>query len=439
MQIGFYEALSQSGTYELLFPDRSSGLVIAWLYQKMEDGHFPDRSFREKDIHDAFKRLFPSERYPKEFRTDSISRLSEYFLRYDNKSRLYTFKGYALEFCERAYDIIKRNWELTDIEKLCHNLREKLEGCQKDDDLNYWLDTDFPAYKGDLTGQLDFLERQILQVVSELRLQISARETAMQQVLERVIDQLEDLKRQSRELSKAFSELNIMRTLLNEFLNKTDDSALALKILEVIRTINDLYRDLSVVDSRIDRVQPRVKQLFFLFTKPLIASKIEFFLQHLLQNSHLKRDNTGKRKLSLPEEMPSFVLHEEIANFTIVEKRNPFPQKPAPMPIAVEDPKLREAAFAPLLARIYDQKVVSELFMDFKQLADQQRVTHFAPFFFRVLNAKEYGFKIAVWLAYKVLLHFSKLPNYSVQIDQVPIANPTNPQITICQMTIYKN
>jgi hypothetical protein len=439
MQISLLETLRQADTYSLLFPDRESGLVITWLYDKIKQGIFPEGIFRETDIHNAFRELFPGERYPVEYRTNRISQLTEYFLRYDSQRRIYTLKGYAIEFCERAHAVLQKNLALTDVEKLCQSLRENLEACPDDTTLKDWLNIRFPNDKSQLTAQLDYLERQIVQVVNDLRQQIVRRDIAMQQVLEQVIEQLNLLKRQSRELSKAFTEVERMQVLLNEHINRTTDNQFRTSIFDALQIFDNLQRDLGVIDSRIDHVHPRVRQLFHLFTKQLFASKIEFFLHHLLQNSRRVSDNSGRSILALPADVPQFLLHNEVQDFTIVEQRNPFPAKPIPLLVVPEDPERRRLAFAPLQARLDQQQIVMDWFKEFEQLTSEQFVTPFAPFFFRVLQSEANGFTIAVRVAHQVLRHFSRLTDYRLQIDSTPYQNSQNLQITICQMTIYKN
>lgn len=49
----FLAEIAKENTYRLLFPDAKAGMAIIWLYEKLENGAFPDKFFKESDIHDA--------------------------------------------------------------------------------------------------------------------------------------------------------------------------------------------------------------------------------------------------------------------------------------------------------------------------------------------------------------------------------------------------
>ncbi|MEH3112608.1 hypothetical protein [Pedobacter terrae] len=49
----FLKEISKGSTYSLLFPDPRAGIDVIWLYERIENGSFADKTFTENDVHQA--------------------------------------------------------------------------------------------------------------------------------------------------------------------------------------------------------------------------------------------------------------------------------------------------------------------------------------------------------------------------------------------------
>ena len=155
----FVKTLNEDRTYGLLFPEREVGLAIVLIYEKIEEGFFENGKFSEKDLHEAFEKIYiTKERYPKEVYSGHIMNLQEYFLDYDQQVQKYYFKDYAYKFCKHAKETLKGAFNPTRIQKICNRLTSSLKDT---DDLKFWLEDEFKKYEPDLREQIDFLDRQI--------------------------------------------------------------------------------------------------------------------------------------------------------------------------------------------------------------------------------------------------------------------------------------
>ena len=92
-----------------------------------------------------------------------------YFLRYDTEEQLYTLKDYAELFCRHAEETLLANFNPTQIEIICNNLRHKLELCGDEKQVDDWITTFFYAFKPIIKNQVDRLGRQIDHSVQEIR------------------------------------------------------------------------------------------------------------------------------------------------------------------------------------------------------------------------------------------------------------------------------
>lgn len=163
----FVKTLNEDKTYKLLFPEREVGVAIVLIFEKIKSGIFDDGKFKEKDLHEAFEKIYQTnERYPKEVYSGHIMNLQEYFLDYDQQTQKYYFKDYAYKFCKHAKETLKGALSPTRIQKICSHLTISLKNSE---DLKFWLEEEFKKYEPDLREQIDFLDRQISLSIEDLK------------------------------------------------------------------------------------------------------------------------------------------------------------------------------------------------------------------------------------------------------------------------------
>lgn len=329
----FLSEIRKENTYGLLYPEQKIGLAIILLYDKIVRKVFVNNAFKEKDIHEALDAVNPKinkddSRSPREHYNSVISDLQEYFLRYDDEKQLYTFKEYAYEFCRKSHDILRANFDPTRIEKICFDLRNKLEQFDIAKILD-WFTIHFDTFKPDLKQQIDFLDRQIDYSVAELRLKTSLSDTGIIDLLKQIDSRLDEIRRQNKELRAAFREIDVIKVRLETIGMSDTDREVGDKIYDALSFFKEMKYLLGLIDHRLDRIQPKIKQLFSTLNKPLFNTKIEKFLRLLLDRSYIETIGI-KKQIVLPHDIPAFSFKSKnIPSFTIFErKRDLFPPHP---------------------------------------------------------------------------------------------------------------
>lgn len=320
----FVKEIKEPGVYQLLFPKKEVGLAVMLLFEKIKDKILPDGKFTEKDLHEAFTQISqPNERYPKEVYSAHIAKLQEYFLDYNQETQKYYFKDYAYRFYAYAKETLEGNFSPTQIEKICIHLTASLRQKETLDELKFWLKSEFKKYEPDLREQVDFLDRQIIESVNKLKGQTSNTDLKFVDILQDVEANLDKAQEQSRELAAAYSETKVIRSIL-ESRQDTDSEADDL-IADVHFFIKYLNERLDSIDRKLDRIQPKIRQLFAILNRPQFNSKVERFLHFLLEKSTVN----GKKEVILPDAVNNPIIYCATPNFTIIEReRELFPPKP---------------------------------------------------------------------------------------------------------------
>lgn len=328
----FIKILDEEKTYRLLFPEREVGLAISIIFEKIENKEFEDEKFTENDLHDAFEFVSNTkERYRKEFYSGQIMELQEYFLDYDQESQKYYFKDYAYKFCKHAKETLKGAFNPTKIQKICSHLSSSLKDTQ---DLGFWLEGLFKKYEPELREQIDFLDRQILSSIEELKKDTSFAEFGFINVLIATEERLNQSQAHVQELRAAYAETRNIRLLLDQ--KDISESGVNVLILEVhafIRYINDR---LNSIDRKLDRIQPKIRKLFATLNKPLFSSKVEKFILYVLDNSTIVN-----KEIIFPGNLQCPHLHIATPDFTIIKRdKELFPAKPKERKIYVQNQRI---------------------------------------------------------------------------------------------------
>ncbi|MEP1033635.1 hypothetical protein [Ekhidna sp.] len=405
----FFSEINKDDNYQLLYPQREIGLAIVWLYQRSLEGAFPDMTFKESDIHDALDTVHPrsgtkSHRKPTEHYNQTIASLQEYFLRYDEEKQVYRFKEYANEFCKHAFNTLKSNFDPTQIERICKNLTKELTEAKTQLQVKDWIAISFENFKPNLRQQIDFIERQIDHSVLELRQNISDNEnTKIVQILKEIDTRFDDIRSQNKELRGAFREFDTIKRNLDQQSMSIDDKEIGDSIHSAHLFLQEMKKLLSIVDSRLDRIQPKVKQLFSNLNKPLFNTKVEKFLRFLLDRSTLKVAK-NKKILLLPPDIPEIGSLRQLTKFSIVErKKDLFPARARKKLRYTENEESKLKAYSSSQNQFIKQDKIdiwlNRIDLDLKKEA---RV-HFSEYFFDILKMNNNDLNLAIELAYRVI------------------------------------
>lgn len=439
----FFKELNKENHYNLLFPKREVGLAIAWLYQQILDGAFRDGTFKESDIHEALDKMHPGAKEPDHRKQTNhfnivVSDLQHYFIRYDEDRQAYFFKEYGREFCQHALDTLYGNFEPTRIEKICTELKKNLEACDTESVLKDWLDIKFNTFKPQLRHQIDYLERQIDQSVHEIRQsQIKKDDTSILETLKEISERFDLIRKQNKELNAAFRELDRIKQLLEQKAIRIDDKELGDKVFSVQQFIQEMKKLLSMVDQRLDRIQPKIKQLFANLNKPLFNTRIEKFLAYLLEYSTVETVHS-KKVLQLPDPVPEWIFYRQKPKFTIVErKKDLFPSTAKRKHTYPENKENKKKVYQRSRERFQQQNKVDIWLNQIKKDLQQTPEISFTPYFFKALNENDQNLELAIDLAYRVLQEHS-LYGWQLYFDEEMTEDQGNRPLQIRKMLIQK-
>ncbi|MHC6199870.1 hypothetical protein [Elizabethkingia miricola] len=427
----FIKTLNEDKTYKLLFPEREVGLAIVLIFEKIENKTFGDAKFTEKDLHDAFEQIYiTKERYPKEVYSEQIMNLQEYFLDYDQQTQKYYFKDYAYKFCKHAKETLQGAFNPTRIQKICIHLTNTL---RNSDDLRFWLKEEFKKYEPDLREQIDFLDRQISLSIEDLKKEISFINQSFIDVLVATEERLTKSQSHVNELRSAYSETKTMRALLEEKDNSDNEiNELISDVHSFIKYINDR---LSSIDRKLDRIQPKIRQLFSTLNKPAFNSKIEKFILLLLKKSDL--DN--KKNIVFPQNIPCPVIHIPTPNFTIINRdRELFPPKPKERKQYKQNEKIIRENKEKILAKIneidtirkWENFILSEIAL--------RGLLNLSEVFFRILK-EENSSQIAVTVLFNLIKYtYSNPEKLQLIIEKSLETNDEFKNVSLWKMSITK-
>ena len=431
--------IGKSGNYLLLYPPPQAGLAILTLYQKVKAGSFLNSRFKESDIYSAFeasKMLIGEEEYdrlPQTKFNNMISDLQVYFLRYDADEQVYSLKDYASAFCRQAEETLYANFNPTKIELICNDLRSKLEACKTDDDITTWIDTYFDSLKPVLKVQIDQLERQVDQSVKDIRATTQLENASILETLKEIDHKLDTTRAHNEELRSAFREMKSINRLLDSHCHQIDDRVLFEKITDVKKFFPELKYTLNLIDKRLDRIQPKLRQFFSMLNKPTFSVRAEKFLKFLLAHSTAE----ANRPVELPAGIPVYCFSGNKANFTIFERKSLMPSTSKPRLNYESDFAEREQGTA--LPRkqlgILDE---TQLYLDLILAEAAMTPVFFSNWFFKIVSSKNGDIEAATHVTYALIRHAQRNRHVKVDTGTVKKYHPDYPSLSIWEMTIQQ-
>ena len=436
----FLNEVGKEGNYLLLYPPPQAGLAILSLYQKVKTGVFLNGRFKEADIYSAFeayKILIGEEEYerlPHIKFNNMISDLQVYFLRYDSEDQLYTFKDYGESFCRHAEEILMANFNPTQIEIICNNLRDGLANCKSNEELISWIDTYFNNFKPVMKLQVDQLERQVDQSVQEIRATTQIGNKSIIDVLKDIDLKLDLIRDQNTELRSAFREMKSINLLLDVYLNGIEDRMLFEKISMVKQFFPEVKYTLRLIDKRLDRIQPKLRQFFGMLNKPTFSVRIEKFLKYLFKHSTAEN---GK-PIQLPAGIPIHGLWRETIDFPIVERKEDlFPAISKPRQVYVTDVEDQEKGTAS--AKQYLKNLdETQRYLDLILKEVSVSPVLFSTWFFKIVEDKHGQIELATNVAYALIRHVERSNYLDITTANIKSHHSEYPNLSLWEMTIQQ-
>ena len=286
-----FEQLKIEKIYECLFPEKKKGLAVIWLYERVKNGEFEHGIFKEKDIHRAFEAVSLIEREPIRLQwvtyTAYILELQEFYLIYNGENQTYMFTDFGFQICDKIHRLISQHFNPTFIEITCEELYEKLEIAVTEEQIKNWLTVDLFKSRTLLLEQVDYLNQQIDRSVTALSEKAKRRKETLLVALQEIEKQIDTIRQQNRELRAAFRETDRMNDILISHPVRDGSEEVDDLISEAVSYFEGIHLRLAMVDSRIDKIQPKIKQFFASLNRDIFNTKVEKFLYFLLEKSQI--------------------------------------------------------------------------------------------------------------------------------------------------------
>lgn len=424
----FTDEISRGETYRQLYPDEREGIVIAHLYDRLKAGYYENDSFDGEEI-DRFFEATMSKReidvnYVKTLNKQRILRLQKFFLKYDEETQLYSFQEYGLNFCEIAKITLEGVFNPTRIKIICTELKKKLhDAIGNSEEIKKWFSLNFEHFHPTLKQQIDFLDRQIDKAVEKLRNDTLSQEFAPLKLLQTVSDDLVDIQEKNEELRSAFTETYDINSILNTI--DTDDVNLLNNIETTSHFFDGVQSRLRNTDRRLDRIQPKIKQLFATLSTPEYSAKTDRFIRFLLNYSELQKCGNNKEIL-FPKEVSAIDINFKRPKHIFFDRdKNIFPTQPKPRKEYERNPEIEKESKA-LLEKAFDdsQKIEDWVNLLFAQL-NKNKELNISEEFFTVLNESG-NFAIATKVTFRVIEDAYIKDKCEVQIDKNTLVEHEN-------------
>lgn len=435
--------------YGRLIPSEQEGLMLLSLYCQ-----FGENEFKEEDIIKAIETVNkgfgkPSFRHEYERNNRLILNWQDHFLWREDISSTYRFKSYGLAFCNRIHDHLKLSYDPTKIKRWFDELLNQLDSLTQEkpkDGFSFWISDHFNARRGLISQNVESLDEQVNRSVSHFKLQIK---NCMEQydfltVFTDIERQLDDIKRQVSEMTVAFKATYdiddilkglVERSLIEKF-EITDEEH-----IEKVRHFNRLVRsNLEQISSRIDKLQPRIRDFFSDFNRIEFDRKSVRFLDLLLRHSHFVKTK-GKKQLFFPSdiELKPVSRTEIVPKFVVFPDNLSVQMSASPLGERSIDQD-RQAKFISENTNAIQEKsrVKHWVSLVFWHLREQQSI-NFTRYFFDILKEEENGLSIAVKVSQKVLRTCNQREGVSVDISKVIVRDNDITGIKLWKIVISTN
>jgi hypothetical protein len=403
-------------SYELFFPKKNEGLAIIWLYEKVKNGYFKNGVFTEQDIQQAFDAVSSlnresRERNPWGYYNSIIMRLQEFFLYYDEEQQTYSFKDYGTYLCEKIFKMMSERFNPTVIETICTDLYKELKDVVTEEDISKWLEIRFDKEKIHLKEQIDYLNQQIDKSVMELSDKAKLKTDPLLTALRDIENKLNEISRQNNELRVAFREIHNIKTILINHPAREND-----RINENISATIDYFESvrisLNMVDSRINKIQPKIRQFFGLLNRRLFDTKVEKFFNYLLDKSIIVSG-----ELVFPDTIKSFTVRHPPSKFTIVEERDGlFVGKRNPPAVYTKDAQKEANAYKNSYLALSRQSRINQWMEKIKREIAYLQEYDLSDAFFKILEAYN-DLYIAVNVIYQTIKIYDQHEKWTIEID----------------------
>lgn len=402
----FLDEVQKPDNFNALFPDEKTMRLLLWLYAKVSIGAFPRGKFKESDIYNAYQetnRSGPSGRLPQEYINSTIGNLHEFFLLYNEQEQVYTFRDYGKNVCKNAEVALIGSFNPTNIEIICGELLRDLKQADTKPLLLQWLELKFDLFEPKMSSQVDALDRKINVAVAEIRESAQLRQGDVLETLKRIDAYLEMIRGYNNELRSAFSALKDIDSELAKHIVEAEETSILDKLNRVQEFFPEVRYRLDLIDRRLDKLQPRLRQFFSALNKPLFNTRVESFLRFLLSSSSIQ--TKGVRKvLEFPADIPPLRIFQPTSKFIIVEKKEDlFPAISRKRQVYEESPEKRKLAYAALNEKVRQQDDIETWAQKILEACKNKGGVDYTGYFMEMVDLQNGDIDLAARVTYRLL------------------------------------
>lgn len=413
-----FEQLKIEKTYELLFPRKEQGLAVIWLYERVKNGEFEHGIFKEKDIHRAFEVVSFIKREPLRLPWVTynayIMELQEFYLIYNDENQTYMFTDFGIQICDKVHRLISQRFNPTIIEITCAELYEKLEVAITKEQIKNWLTIDLFKSRTLLLEQVDYLNQQIDRSVTALSEKAKRRKETLIVALQEIEEQIDTIRQQNKELGAAFRQIDRMNDIL--ILHPVRDGSEEVDdlISEAISYFEGIHLRLAMVDSRIDKIQPKIKQFFASLNRNIFNSKVDNFLYFLLEKSQV-----ADKQIQFPILYDDTIqLADSSPAFTSVDRpENLFPPAHRQRLEYNKDSRKEQEAYRKGHMQMMRQIHIQWWLEFIRQKSLETDAIHLPEIFFSILEKHNDDLQLAIQVIDQTVKKYKEDPYWDVQID----------------------
>lgn len=425
--------------YEKLIPEKNDGLILISLYAK-----YRDKEFSEENIVTIINKVFKdqgneSSRTEYNRNNSIILRLQESFLWRNETKRTYQFKKYGLELCQNIEKRLIEKYNPAKIKRYFDELYQSLtKNIEDKNNFNLWIEDHFDIRMPELISQIEILDQQVNDSVSEFKTNIKSEHYNIINLLKEIEIRLEIIKEQAFELKNAFQISYDIDELLTSILEKNKGYDYIENIQKVQKFHDSSRNQLEQVSKRIEKIKPRIREFIYDFNKQDFDRKTSKFINHLLEKSFVKREGNAKR-IQLPNNLSGLKIRsvENLPRLNVLTIKEISPK----FAINVGKRKIDVDKRKELIEKTLKWKHDKERIMYWNEIAfqelEEKGVLAFSALFFRIMDTDK--IIIAVKTAHNVLRKSTRnKQKYQIEIKSELVNHPVKKGITLWQMIIQK-
>lgn len=425
--------------YEKLIPEKNDGLILISLYAK-----YKDKDFTEENIVTIINKVFKdqgneSSRTEYNRNNSIILRLQESFLWRNETKRTYQFKKYGLELCQNIERRLIEKYNPAKIKRFFDELYQSLtKNIEENNDFNLWIEDHFDIRMPELISQIEILDQQVNDSVSEFKTNIKSEDYNIITLLKEIEIRLEIIKEQAYELKNAFQISYDIDELLTSILEKNKGYDYIENIQKVQKFHDSSRNQLEQVSKRIEKIKPRIREFIYDFNKKDFDRKTNKFINHLLEKSFVKREGNSKR-IHLPNNLSGLKIRsvENLPKLNILTIREITPKFAIDVVKRQIDVYKRKELIEKTLKWKHDkERIMYWTEIAFQEL-EEKGVLAFSALFFRIMDTDK--IIIAVKTAHNILRKSTRnKQKYQIEIKTELVNHPVKKGITLWQMIIQK-